>query len=142
VALVETGLYTKLTATAGVTTLVSTRIYPLLAPDDATYPNVTYQKISAPRINTHDGPSGLAVCRFQINSWAVTTASKHGYQAAKEIADAIRVAIDGVSFAAWGTVVIQHCTLLDESDVFDPSPESEEIRVYGVRQDYEIWSEE
>jgi|SRR5688500_15817029 len=52
------------------------RIYPLRMPQPATFPLIVYQRISGPRIYTHDGDSQLIEPRVQFNCWAKTDAGK------------------------------------------------------------------
>lgn len=88
---IEAGLVYKLQNTGGITTLIGTRTYLERIPQGATLPCLTYQRISTPRLLTHDtsGGAGTAHPRFQFDAWAAT------YSSAKAITDALRAALNG-----------------------------------------------
>ena len=88
---IEEALYSCLTSDAGVAALVSTRIYPNVVPQDIALPAVAYQRISTTRVMAHDGPTGVANARFQF------TVSASTYSSARNVANAIRTALDGFS---------------------------------------------
>ena len=111
---IETALYTRLAAFAGLTSLVSTRIYPGVTAQPPTYPFVVYQRISGPRIQKITGPSGVAQARFQIDAWADTVLG------ARAVADQIRYALDGYRGTS-DTIVVKGSTLLDDRDFVDDS---------------------
>lgn len=54
---------------SGVSTLVSTRIYPRKLPQTPTYPAISYQRISG---TPQQGSTDLRNPRYQINCWATT----------------------------------------------------------------------
>lgn len=88
----DEALIAHLQVTAGITALVSTRIYSFVIPQGATLPCIVIQRIDTPRLLTHDssGATGdLASPRFQLDAWATT------YASAKAIADAIRAELNG-----------------------------------------------
>jgi hypothetical protein len=87
-ATIEEAIYSHLIADAGVSALVSTRVYPLTIPQDIALPAIAYQRISGPRISAHDGPTGLARARIQVTCQAST------YTAAKGLAMEVRQALD------------------------------------------------
>jgi hypothetical protein len=70
---------------------VCSRTYPIVLPQDPTYPNVVYQKITGGRGQAMDGPSGLASPLFQISIYAST------FSEAKELAEDVRQLLDGYS---------------------------------------------
>ena len=108
----EAGLYSLLSNDAGVSALVSARIYPAVVPQDIDLPAIAYQLIGAPdRYYAHSGPVGLARKRIQITSVAET------YAAAKGLAVAIRDALSGYQ-GTTATVKIHSSFLLNEFDSF------------------------
>jgi hypothetical protein len=130
---IEAGLVYKLTTTAGITTLISTRVYLERIPQGATLPCLTYQRISTPRILTHDtsGSAGTAHPRFQFDAWAAT------YSSAKAIADALRAALNGFKgtiTSGVDSVVVQAALIDGESS--EPDPEAGLAR---IRSDYIIY---
>lgn len=67
------------------------RTYPVVIPEDPTFPVMTYQRITGNREKAMDGPPGLANPLFQISIWAET------FTEAKELAEDVRQLLDGYS---------------------------------------------
>jgi hypothetical protein len=69
-ATLEEAIYTRCMADGTLSGLISTRLYPLNAPEGAVYPCVVYQVISGGRINAHavsgSGATGLKRNRVQF----------------------------------------------------------------------------
>lgn len=129
---VEEALFARLTGTAAVAALVAARVYPLVAPQAAARPFVTYQRISTSRVASLDGPSGLARVRYQLDVWADDDAG------ARALAREVRLALDGYSGdGAAGDRVIQSVVADDERDFFD-----EASRTFRVSADFIIWHAE
>ena len=124
----EKALYSILSTTGAITQLVGDAIYPVQLEQSANLPAITYQQISGPRAHEVDGPMGWVESRYQITMWAAT------YLAACDVANAVRVAIDGYS----GTVAsldIDHIFVVDEGDVSALFAEDVELDIYGKRID-------
>ena len=121
--MIEATLYTRLSTFAGLTALVSTRIYPLICPQGVTYPAVTYQRISTmPREVAMGSDPGIARARIQVSAWGVT------YSSVKAIADQIRLALE-----RYNTTGIFGTFIIAENDLYD-----EEALKYGVAVDAEV----
>jgi len=119
------GLYSKLSATAGITTLASTRTYPVQLPYNPTLPAITYQEVTL-RTEQQFSSTAFKISRWQINAWAVS------YDAATDLADAIVAALDGFV----GTMgVACDVTLAGRVDLIDP-----ETKWFHVAVDFEIWT--
>jgi len=132
-AVIEEGIAAYLIATATVHAVVADRIYHMRIPQGATIPCLTYQRISTPRILTHDssGATGdLTNPRFQFDAWAVTI------KAAKAITDILRAALHGRT-AATGGVTVRAILADAEEPEWDPG-----IELYRSRSDYIIWLQE
>lgn len=84
----EQTVYNTLKNDAGVAALVGTRIYPLVLPQNPTYPAISYQRISTRPVQTRGG-NGLAFVRMQVDCFAT------GYTAAKQLSDAVVSALAG-----------------------------------------------
>lgn len=129
----EEGLYSYLASYSGLTALVSTRIYPLRMPADATLPCVTYQRISTPRTLTMDtsGATGdLTSPRIQFDAWDTTQSS------VKAITDQLRAALNGKT-GSTGGVTIRASMANDEAATYES-----EAQLYRSRSDYIIFVEE
>lgn len=88
-AVMEWGLAQFLLADAGVAALVGDRIEPGMFSPGLALPAIKYLDWSTTRQQTHDGPSGAAVGRVQLDCWAAD------YKTAKLVARAVRLALDG-----------------------------------------------
>jgi hypothetical protein len=106
-------LYEKLSTTAGLTSLVSTRIYPDLMPQSPTLPAVTYQMISNVREERHRGQTGDSRPRFQLTCWAATAL------AAAAVAAQVRLAVMAMS-GTIESVVISGVWNAGESRGYEP----------------------
>jgi len=125
---IEEGIVDILTGASNVTNLVATRVYPIIAPQDASLPYLTFQCISANRDHTFDGPSGFCMSRYQINCWATT------YNVAKDCLEAVRKTMDGYS----GTVANRNVQCIhseNEGDMINKTPGTDVIDRYGKRFD-------
>lgn len=109
---------------------ITTRCYPSTLPQNPTYPLILYAKVTGERINDLSGPSGMAHPRFQIEAWAET------YAAAKSLANAIRVCLNGYRGTS-GTVWIGSFLIQSERDIYEP-----EAACHRVVMDYAIWHNE
>lgn len=126
-ATLEEGLVAHLMGDSGVTASISTRLYPLVVPQDVTLPAAAYQRISGPREHAHDGPTGLARARIQFTFVGAT------YAEAKDAATAFRQSLDGHHRGLPG-VQRAVISLVDDQDDWAPQFEKP-----VVRQDYMIW---
>lgn len=84
---IEAEIYTKLSSTSSITALVSTRIYPTLAPEGVTGDFITYHKVNANTERHLSGVSNLRSATFDFYSWSSTALG------AVTIADAIHDAL-------------------------------------------------
>jgi hypothetical protein len=82
-----TALRARLVANGPVNALVGTKIYPLIAPQNAALPYVRYQVISDLRDEHLKGYDGARVSRVQIDCFAAT------YIAARDLANKIIAAV-------------------------------------------------
>jgi len=136
-AVLEEGLHSYLSTYAGITALIGARVYSMRIPQGATMPCLTYQRISTPRINTHDN-SGIAgdltSPRFQFDAWGNT------YASVKAINDQVRAALNGKTGSigtAPSNITIRSALADNENPEYDPDSE-----LYRSRSDYIIWIEE
>ena len=126
----EEAVYSRLTGNAGVSALVSTRVYPNKIPQEAALPAVAYQRISARRVKAHAAPTGLARVRVQV------TCVSRSYSEVKALAAAVRTAMQGV-MGSVGGVTLQGSWLETDADEYGDAE-----TLHSVRQDYMIWHTE
>jgi len=118
---IDTALYARLSGYAGLTALVSTRIYPAPIPQNPTYPLVTYQEIDRVSPHTMGTLAGVTHIRYQIDSWATTLAG------AKAVAAQVEAALDNYAGTS-DTIVILNCFL--ESGQSSPYDDAEGVHRY------------
>jgi len=95
-------LYGKLSATAAVTALVSTRIFPDMATQDATYPFIVYTNDATQPTDVKDSTSPLDVVTMSVMIYS------NSYSQAQDIAAAVRTALDRMTGTVQG-VNVQSC---------------------------------
>lgn len=117
----ETKLYTLLSGAGAVTAIASTRIYPLVAPQDADAPYITYQRIATPREYSHQGYSNLENPLLQIDCWS------SDYATGKTLSEAVISAMRG-------------STTFHVSE--DRPRESYEDDMFRFSIDFDIWNED
>lgn len=122
-----------LTADATVTSLVSTRIYPLRLPQNITLPAIRYQLIQQTSDHNFTGYSEFGYADIQFDAYAATALS------AAAIADAIRLAV-GFKRGTYGTVYIQsvHPTGVGRQLIEEPIDASD-APLYRHSRDFRFW---
>ena len=95
-------LYGKLSATSAVTALVSTRIFPDMATQDATYPFIVYTNDATQPTDVKDSASPLDVVTMSVMIYS------NSYSQAQDIAAAVRTALDRMTGTVQG-VNVQSC---------------------------------
>ena len=122
----------KLKATTAITDIVGTRIYPIIADDEAARPYITYQTISDQSENHATGATETNHCRIQIDLWADT------YIESKTLATAVKTALKNWTDGT-GDPVISSCHYENGNDLPDAPVRGQEAVVNRVSQDYFIW---
>lgn len=69
---IETGIFTRLSNFAGLTALVSARIYPVKLPQKPDYPAVTFTQVSVVRDHAMVSDPNIVEARYQFDAWAET----------------------------------------------------------------------
>lgn len=125
-------IYGVLSATAGVTALVSTRIYPDMAPQNVTFPYIVFQKLQTQPTDTKEGVSKLDKILVQVDCYS------NNYDNAHSLAAAIRTALDRYTGTINGHVVDRIIFSNDSSGSPQDVPTSTGSTIYWASQDYEI----
>jgi len=128
----EAVLRSALVGTTAVTSLVSSRIYPVLAPASASLPFVTWRRSGIQREQTLGGPMGMPRVSVEYSIYGTT------YEEARQVADAMRLVLDGYGGTSNNTEVKQ-TSLEDESDDFVQLAGADLPPVYQVTQRYDCW---
>lgn len=125
----EEGLFEYLDNHAGLSREVDSRIYPLLLPQRAEMPAVTYQRVSTPRLHEFEA-SFFPHPRFQFNCWAGS------FPRARDVAEQVVAALDIYS-GAMGDYTVEVSIVEDERDIYEPVTKLWRSLVEAV-----IWYEE
>jgi hypothetical protein len=128
----EAVLRSAMVGTTAVTSLVSSRIYPVLAPASAALPFVTWRRSGIEREQTLGGPMGMPRVSVEYSIYGTT------YEEARQVADAMRRVLDGYGGTSDNTEVKQ-ASLEDESDDFVQLAGADLPPVYQVTQRYDVW---
>ncbi len=122
----EATIYTILSGNSGLTDLVSTRIYPIKAPQPISSPFVVYRQITQTTDYLLNGTMDLAECIVQITSCSTTMSN------AIDISNAV---FSALNLAASGSG--QYCI----KKIFHENQQNgyyEEENLYYVRDDFNI----
>ena len=110
---VEQGLVTHLLADGPVAAIVGTRVHPEAVPQGGATPAIVYSRISAIRDVDLSGPMDFVQVRLRLDCWHTS------YSGVKTLADAVRVALNGVGIASpqlLGAEPVQLVYLENDSD--------------------------
>ena len=131
-------IYSTLNGNAGVTALVSDRIYPQALPQTEIFPCIVFSQVSNVPTNTKSsatlGKSSLDLIRVQITIMAQNTDGYSGESKTQEIGEAVRAALDYTS-----GVGIQLVTFQGAVEAYDSN--SGQDGVFLLYQDYNFWKQ-
>lgn len=103
-------LHSRLTSHTGTAALVATRVYPVIAPQDAVYPCVVYQRVSG---TEQRGSTSMREARYQVSAWA------ESFAGAQALATQIRAALEEWSVYGGG-VFVRMARIVNEIDDWEP----------------------
>lgn len=124
--MIEDKLREQVLADAGIGGSLSDRYYPMVLPQNPTYPALVSQVVSDVQEGTLAGKSDVVRARIQLTVWADT------YVAARSIIKAIRLLMDGTT-GTWSGTRIGSVRVENELDAF-----GEETKIYGRQLDLMI----
>lgn len=133
--MIEQAIQSMILADASFNAIAGNAVFYNKAPQKAALPYVILSRISAQRILSFAGYSGLTAPRVQVDCYATT------YTQVRKMADVIRLAINGFR----GTVLgkeIQGVFLEDDRDSYEPPEHGDEVGVHRVSNDYFVWFKE
>jgi hypothetical protein len=131
----ERVLLTALTSSTAVFSLIGARVKPLVVPTETPLPYVTWRRIGIQRTQTLGSPLGTPKLTLEYSIYGAT------YDQAREVADAMRVVLDGYGGTVDNTTVKQ-TSLENESDDFVSLGGAELPPAYQITQVYDvIWQE-
>jgi len=131
----EAAIRNTLVSDAGVSAVVGSKIYPVLAPSEAALPFITWRRMAVQRQQSLSGPVGVPSVMLSVDLFAET------YEAVRELADKVRLALDG-----WGgtfqNTVVSNVSLENEADGFATLAGGDLPPVYTIQMTFNIlWQE-
>jgi hypothetical protein len=133
----EKHVFQRLVTTPAVARLVGFQVFPIAVPKTAVLPFCVYKRNNITRDSTLVGPLYQPVVHLQIASWALY------YDAARELADEVRIALDGRTGTLAGSTISDIRLVSETDDYLDPAAVGAQLPpAYEVRQLFQIrWSE-
>lgn len=125
----EAFLFQRLTSQTSVSSLIGSRVYPLVAPQGTPLPLIVYQRTAVERPQSLTGNVGNPVVTLQLTTYGTS------YTSVKQIARAVRLTIDGWTGTTAG-VTIQRTTLQTEADGVDMPADDQMLPYYSVSQTF------
>lgn len=134
---IEIALRTVLVDAPAVAALVDTRVYPMVLPQDPTYPAITYQTITGSSEYSMEGPSNLAAPRMQLDLYAGTAGALF------DLRGAVMKALSGFAGAVGSPPVkIYGAFKQMEIDRYEQDLEQAGPRVWHKTLDFQLWFKE
>ena len=131
----EAVLLRALLAAPAVAMLVGRKVYAVMAPQSATYPFIVYRRTSIDREQTLGSPMGVPRVSVEYQVFAGS------YEAAREVADAVRAALDGYGGSVLGCTVSQ-TSLEAEADDFVTLQGGDLPPAYQITMTFDTWWQE
>jgi hypothetical protein len=120
----------RLSNTAGVSAIFSTKIFPQNVPQNRTLPAVTFNEVTRTVAHSFGGDYGLYTSRMQVSSWSTS------YSQAKALAIQVRKSLMDYKGSTWATV--QRSFFDYEVDLMEiDNVTKEEVR--HIAQDFIVW---
>ena len=131
---INEALYSYLSGYAGLTALISNRIYPDILPQNTPYPAITYQKISENEIDTFNQPTTLMMPIYQFSCWGSTRSSSEA------VAKQLRLAFKNyksTTMGGAGGVSVSAVRIINRLGTYETDNDGK-IIAYGTLTDFEI----
>ena len=130
--LIEAALYNHLVNDSNVTNVISTRVYPEIAPQGETMPYVTFSRVNVDHWHHMTAGEGVAGTMMQITGWAATPLARWN------LGETLRESMDVHSSVSFGsgasTTGLRVASLQSEIDMVEPPTDGSEVGSFGVAQ--------
>ncbi len=122
--MIEVAIYNKMITDADIASITSDRIYPIILPQNPTFPAITYQKDNVSRPGNFDAAADTyANSFFQIDAWGET------FAIAKDLHDKIKTCLNNF-VGLMGTDRIYRLAIESETQVYEINIDA--YRVTGI----------
>ena len=122
---IEGDMVTYVLADATISAIIGAGMNPVFASHDPQAPYISYRRVNTDRLVTHSGAEKRATVQFVVTCW------DKEYDDAIDLADKVRLRLDGKGKTTWGTTPVHFYRVIDETDNFEPSPELLEKQFFG-----------
>lgn len=137
---IQAAIASHLLHDSGVALLVGTQVYRTFAPQRATYPYITYQKVTERRARHMTATAGLVESGIQMDCWSTDS------NEVLSVADAIRDSLDHLNHTTIGmapnTATVKAAFLESSVDDFEEPTDASNLGIFRVIQTWEIWHTE
>lgn len=130
---IKKGLVAFLKSNVGLAAEIGTRLYANVAPTSATYPYITYERITSNPDHHMLAASGLNPATFELNIYGDKSLKVFN------ASEALRLAVDGFQRAKMGDVNISTATIQNERDDFNKPTKANEVGTHLTTVDLTIW---
>lgn len=131
--MLEKGLYKLLTSDAGVSALVSNRVYFVLAPKGSILPQIVVARVATGDNYTVDGATGLRDALFQVDCYAAD------YYSSRVISTAVRMLLESYKGTLPDPDATPVTAVLTEKDWDMPYEEGDKGFVYRALLEFRVW---
>jgi len=138
-------IYTRVTGDATLTTLISTRIFPGVAPQQGTtgggaYPYIVYNTISTTPTSHLTGDSTGSGGNVEDRSVVQFDVVGDVFATVRSVVDALRARLAGWNATGQGSREIQGAHLEGERDLHEPKDDGSDDLIFRVSLDFSIWN--
>jgi len=125
-------IYNVLSNDSNVTGITS-RLYPVVAPENTAFPCVVYWVSGVSPSDTKSGVSTVDNMFVTIDSYAANTSTSSGYTVVSNLAGHIRSALDRLQAGTYSTITVDGAQFIDAEIGYDADSD-----VYVVSMDFKF----
>lgn len=125
-----TGLYSYLMTEVGITAVVVDRVYPGSAPENTTYPYISYMSVSQTREPHLNGISGVVAERIQFDIYSYSHVTN------ETLFQALRNSLDALTHTTMDNTNVRRVFLDDSNEEFISPSDSSDNGIYRKRIDF------
>lgn len=130
--MIDEAIFSRLSGFAGLTAKVSSRIYPVMLPQNPVYPAVTHFSIGGGEtIHAMNSDPGVARAQWQVSAWGITVID------ARDVMEQVRLALSRFRGTLNGTVIQD--ILADAPQERMPPELIDGVLVFQFIRDFTIW---
>lgn len=131
---IDSAFYSHLSTHATLTAVVSTRIYPDVAPQGETFPYVVFSSVAEEHERHAGGGAGLARVNMQIDVYAESTLER------RTVVDILRERLHGFRGAMGAeSLAVRSCAFDGPIMSYEPPSDGEEFGIFRGRCAADIW---